>query len=87
MRTTIRLDDQLLADAKMLAAKSGKTLNAVIEDSLRAALARQAKEKGGGHKTVKLPRMSGEGLRPGVSLDSNADLFDLMEQDLETNNK
>ncbi len=87
MRTTIRLDDQLLADAKMLAAQSGKTLNAVIEDSLRAALAKRTKEENGGRKVVKLPRMSGEGLRPGVCLDSNADLIDLMEQDLEQNDR
>lgn len=80
MRTTIRLDDQLLADAKMMAAKSGKTLNAVIEDSLRTVLAMRAKECGREHKQVELPRMSGDGLLPGVNLDSNADLIDLMEQ-------
>ncbi len=78
MRTTIRLDDQLLADAKMLAAQSGKTLNAVIEDSLRAVLARRTEERE--RKRVELPRMSGDGLQPGVNLDSNADLIDLMEQ-------
>ena len=77
MRTTIRLDDQLLADAKTLALQTGKTLGAVIEDSLREVLARRAEE--GERKPVKLPRMSGNGLRAGVNLDSNAELLDLME--------
>lgn len=79
MRTTIRLDDQLLADAKVLALQTGKTLNTLIEDSLRVALARKTKE--GKRKPVKLPRMSGNGLQPGVNLDSNAELLDLMEKD------
>ena len=39
-RTTIRLDDQLLKEAKRLAADLGTTLTAVIEESLRARLYR-----------------------------------------------
>jgi predicted transcriptional regulator len=35
MRTTIRLDPHLLAEAKKLAAASGRTLTAVIEEALR----------------------------------------------------
>ena len=42
MRTTINLDDQLLADAKRLAQQSGKTLTAIIEDALCERLARRA---------------------------------------------
>ena len=77
MRTTIRLDDQLLADAKTLALQTGQTLSAVMADGLREVLARR--DKKGEHKRVKLPRMSGNGLQPGVSIDSNAELLDLME--------
>ena len=69
MRTTIRLDDQLLADAKTLALQTGKTLGAVIEDSLREVLARRTRE--GERKPVKLPRMSGNGLQSGVNLSHN----------------
>jgi predicted HicB family RNase H-like nuclease len=36
MRTTIRLDDHLHAEAKQRAARSGLTLTAVIEQALRA---------------------------------------------------
>lgn len=35
MRPTIRLDDQLLKEAKQLAAQSGRSLTSVIEDALR----------------------------------------------------
>jgi Arc/MetJ family transcription regulator len=36
MRTTVRLDEHLLAEAKKQAAASGKTLTAVLEQALRA---------------------------------------------------
>jgi hypothetical protein len=78
MRTTIRLDDQLLRDAKQLAARTGRTLTAVIEDALRRMLApsKEAKKP----KRIHLPSDSGSGLRPGVNLDSNAELLDLMDE-------
>ena len=40
MRTTIRLDDQVLREAKRIAAETGRTLAAVIDDLLREALDR-----------------------------------------------
>ncbi|MCX7064829.1 MAG: ribbon-helix-helix protein, CopG family, partial [Proteobacteria bacterium] len=39
--TTIRLDENLLKEAKRQAAESGMTLTAIIEDSLRERLARR----------------------------------------------
>jgi hypothetical protein len=39
-RTTVRIDDQLLADAKALAAQQHRSLNALIEDALRGLLGR-----------------------------------------------
>lgn len=78
MRTTIRIDDELLARAKARAAENRTTLNAVIEDALRASLNRQperARPAGG------LPTMAGRGLRAGVNLNSNAELLDTMEGD------
>lgn len=41
MRTTIRLDDELLREAKRLAAETNQTLTAVIEEALRERLARR----------------------------------------------
>jgi predicted transcriptional regulator len=43
MRTTIRLDENLLAEAKRYAAESGRTLTTVIEDALRTSLARRTR--------------------------------------------
>jgi hypothetical protein len=78
MRTTIRLDDQLLAAAKQAAARSGRTLTAVIEDALRQALAEAKRSK----RTApeRLPTFRGEGLQPGVDLDDTAALLGLMDE-------
>lgn len=77
MRTTVRLDDQLLQQAKLVAAQSGRTLTAVIEDALREALARRSAR--GEQRRIVLPTEPGWGLRPGVDLDDSAALLDLME--------
>ncbi|MCA9945906.1 MAG: ribbon-helix-helix protein, CopG family [Anaerolineales bacterium] len=77
MRTTIRLDDQLLKKTKQLAAKTGKTLTAVIEDALRETLARQ--KENDQREPVKLPIFQGQGLQAGVDLDDSAALLELME--------
>jgi hypothetical protein len=77
MRTTIRLDDDLLAEAKQAAQQSGKTLTALIEDALRERLARRrAPEQ---REWVRLPTVGGNGLLPGVDLDDSAALLDLMD--------
>jgi len=77
-RTTVRLDDQLLADLKQLAARTGRTLTAVIEDGLRQALgeAKRARKR----PPVRLPTFRGNGLQPGVDLDDTAALLGLMEE-------
>ncbi len=79
MRTTIRLDDDLLARAKALAAHTGRTLTAVIEDALRAALARRRPRKA--RASADLPTYGRGGLRPGIDLDDAASLLDAMEPD------
>ena len=77
MRTTIRLDDQLLTEAKRLALESGRTLTAVIEDAVREVVMRR-KDAPKAKKT-RLITDGGKGLRPGVCLDNNAALLDIME--------
>lgn len=79
MRTTIRLSDELLRDAKEHAARTGRTLTAVIEDALREALARSSQPTP--RRRFKLPTFAGDGLQPGVDLDDSAALLDLMESD------
>ena len=78
MRTTIRLPDDLLEAAKRHAVDTGRTLTKVIEDALRAALARQA--SGPDTAAVELPTYGTGGLRPGVDLDDSASLLDLMDE-------
>jgi hypothetical protein len=77
LRTTIRIDDRLLSEVKQLAARTGRTLTAVIEDSLREMLARR--EHRGDRSRARLPTFRGDGLRPGVDLDDSAALLDVME--------
>lgn len=77
MRTTVRIDKQVLGEAKRLAAETGHTLTAVIEESLKETLARRKKSKGSA--PVKLTLYGGEGVFPGVDLDDTAALLDAME--------
>jgi len=77
MRTTVRLDDHLLAQAKQLAARSGQTLTAVIEEALRIKLAASRKRKSAAKMT--LPTYGTGGILPGVDLDDSAALLELME--------
>lgn len=76
MRTTIRIDDELLALAKSRAAENRTTLNAMIEDALRASFSRQSERP---TPIGRLPAMSGRGPRPGVRVNNNAELLDFME--------
>lgn len=78
MRTTVTIDDQLLGQAKARAAETGKTLNAVVEDALRASLARQRDEAAPAAKP--LPTFAGSRLLPGVDLDDSGALLQLMDE-------
>lgn len=77
MRTTIRLDDQLLIEIKQLAAQTGQTMTDIIEEALRQMLASRQQTKQ--RPLVELITVSGNGLQPGVDLDDSAALLDLMD--------
>ncbi len=78
MRTTIRMDDDLLRQAKEHAARTGTTLTRVIEDAVRQLLARRRMNQV--REPVRLPTFCGEGLQPGVDLDDTAALVELMDE-------
>jgi hypothetical protein len=93
-RTTIRMDDELFSKAKQFAASTGKTFQAVVEDALRMMLFRGPLpsesrrstslppwDAGRERDSFKLVTFRGDGLQPGVDLDDNASLLDLMEED------
>ena len=77
MRTTVRLDEHLLAEAKKFAAESGRTLTAVLEDALRDTLARRSANAK--RARIRLKTVKGGGRRPGVDLDDSAALLEAME--------
>jgi hypothetical protein len=78
MRTTIRINDQLLFEAKRLAARTGRSLTAVVEDALREVVARQG--DAARRAPVQLTTVGGRGVLPGVDLDDSAALLEIMEQ-------
>ena len=78
MRTTIRLDERLLKEAKRQAAESGISLTAIIEDSLRERLAR-SKARVRKRTPISLHTVGTGGVRPGIDLDDSASLMDVMD--------
>jgi hypothetical protein len=77
MKITIRIDDQLLKEAKLLAARNGKSLTAFIEDALQESLSPQRLFEQ--REPVRLVTFSGNGLLPGADLDDSGPLLDVME--------
>lgn len=72
---TLQLDDALVVEAKVLAARTGRTLSQVIEEALRRTLAPDPREA---REPVVLPTSPGTP-RSGVVLDDNAALRDVMD--------
>jgi hypothetical protein len=85
MRTTVRLDDDLLRAAKVRAAEQGITLTQLIDESLRERLAARPPRRG--TKPFRLITYGKGGTRPGVDLDDNRATRDLMDQDLPFSNR
>lgn len=77
MRTTVRLDDELMTEVKKLAARRGMTLTAVLDTALREMLARRRAAVPAA--APRLPSFGGRGLQPGVDLDDSAALLELMD--------
>ena len=78
MRTTIHIDNHLFAELKRIAADTGRTLTAVIQDALRESLSRRRNAE---RPAVDLPLFHGTGVMPGVDLSDTAALLDLIESD------
>ena len=77
MRTTIRLDDQLLAKAKKYALSRGTTFTAIVEDALREKLMERSPAKK--QSAVKLKTVNGKGTHAGIDLDDSSSLLDVMD--------
>jgi len=77
MRTTITIDDHLLDEVRKRAAERRQTVSQVIEDSVREALLRQRDDA---RAPFRVHAFSSAGYQPGVDLDDNAGLLDLIDQ-------
>jgi hypothetical protein len=78
MRTTIHLDDALLAQATKLAGEKGCDLSRLIEETLREKIG--PKPSAAPQPFIRLTTVGGEGVRPGVDLNNSAALLALMEE-------
>jgi hypothetical protein len=79
MRTTVRLDDNLLKEAKVRAAEQGITLTQLIDESLRERLSARPQQQQA--RPFRFRSYGKGGTRPGVSLDDNRATRDLMDED------
>jgi hypothetical protein len=75
-KTTLNIDERLLARAKALALREGTTLTAIVEQSLRARLAPRAKK--GRPEEFDLPTVKGSAL-PNVDIADRDALFDALD--------
>ncbi len=76
VRTTVNIDEHLLAEAKAVAARTRRSLGEVIDDALRAALV----ERAAPHQRARvvLPTDGGSGLQPGVDLEDKEAMAELL---------
>jgi hypothetical protein len=76
MRTTISIDDELLALAKQRARERDETLGSFVEEALRRELAAAPPAR----QQVSFPVFQGDtGPRPGVDLTSSASVQEAMD--------
>lgn len=77
MRTTVNIDDRLLAEAKLIAARSHRTIGSVLEDALRRLISEQEARP---VAAFELPRFTPvtPGVHPGVDLLDREVLADLL---------
>ena len=80
MKTTLDINDQLLADAKALAAQQRTSLTRLIEEGLQLRM--RARPAGTGRPRSRLPVFKGRGgLVAGVDATSNKSLLAAVDDD------
>ena len=80
MRTTVAIDDELLAAAKRRARERGESLGQILETALRRELASPEELEDGPPVPV---FTGGTGPRPGVDLTSNRALHETLDDSLD----
>jgi len=79
MRTTVDLPDELLREARRLAAEKGTTLTALLADGLRQRLDREAASTA--QRRVLPVSRNGGGMHAWMDPGSNASLLDAADDD------
>lgn len=77
MRTTVTIDDDLLARAKQEALATGRTLSQFLEEAVRDRLASRPGDEA--PFRLNLPVYGGGGVAPGVDISDNAGTRDIMD--------
>lgn len=79
MRTTVNIDDRLLAEAKFIAARQHRTIGSVLEDALRKLIADEAADSVSRVDYVLHTFIPDEpGVLPGVDLEDKELMADLL---------
>lgn len=79
MRTTVSIPEPLLREAKIIAAKNHTSLSAVVVEGLRVVV-QTPEVRIRDDRRPPLVISTGAGLMPGVDLDNNAQLADLLDE-------
>ena len=75
MRTTVRLPDELMLNLKQEAQRRGGTVTALLEQGARLVLEKEQKPA---KKRVEIPSFDAGDILPGVHIDNNSELLDIM---------
>jgi hypothetical protein len=81
MRTTVNIDERLLAEAKLIAAREHRSIGSVLEDALRLLLSRAADRPRPTSYELPTFEPSDPGLAPGVDLEDKELIADLLGDD------
>ncbi|HET8987798.1 MAG TPA: type II toxin-antitoxin system VapB family antitoxin [Humibacillus sp.] len=81
MRTTVNIDDRLLAEAKLIAARQHRTIGSVLEDALRELIDKESTPSERADFVLHTFTPERTGLLPGVDLEDKELMADLLESD------
>ncbi len=79
MRTTVNIEDRLLAEAKLIAARQHRTIGSVLEDALRQLLHSEQARTEVRNLALHTFTPQAAGLLPGVDLEDKALMDELLE--------
>lgn len=77
MRTTVTIDDKLLRQARIIAAKRGDSLKSIVEEGLREVIRLHTGQKNDRRPPLVIHKTGGA--RPGIDLDKTSQLLASMD--------